>query len=233
MNTSWKGDKYMDTSWLGDEYYGYRHRHWSEVCSNGQLVYVRTLKCASTFFYRNLIDEFEWKEIKFSDIDWEHQHVFSHMLDPVKRRHKGIAEFLSMIGADKLLEFPEFKQFISHVPFADMHTVGYSDSYGEYAQLIDWIPLNGSHQQVVNLTSKLLNTYSIETDNKWNFHQAHYGDSKKLQLATDLKTLWESSNLPDSIRLCLDRDIDLYNQVIKKFNPDGDSWKEISWLKDK
>ena len=37
-------------------------------------------------------------------------------------------------------------------------------------------------------------------------------------------------NVPDSVDLLFQEDIKLWNAINQKFNPDGKTWKEISWL---
>ena len=60
-------------------------------------VYLRNLKCASGFFVANF-KKFGWTQILFQDIDWETDVVFSHILNPIERRHKSIREVLVNYG---------------------------------------------------------------------------------------------------------------------------------------
>ena len=140
----------------------------------GPLTYVRTLKCASTFFWETF-KKIGWWEIKFNDIEWKNQRVFSHILDPDQRRHKGVAEYIDMNDAYDLFYHNEtFRKFVAHTPALDQHSVSYHDQYGNYCNQIDWIPLTGrSYEQSVAKTDQLLRYYGIKIFNNWNWDRAH------------------------------------------------------------
>ena len=78
----------------------------------GPLVYLRTLKCASTFFWQSFT-KFGWVEIEFDKIDWQKQQVFSHIMHPTQRRLKGISEFIWINQTQDLLTTDsDYKKFI-------------------------------------------------------------------------------------------------------------------------
>ena len=80
----------------------------------GNLVYYRNYKCATTF-YLHIFKT--WEEITTHDIDWEKDHVFSYIRDPIERYRSGIAEFLfslfrfNITLKDDIINDSEFKSF--------------------------------------------------------------------------------------------------------------------------
>jgi hypothetical protein len=205
----------------------------------GHLVYVRTLKCASTFFW-NSFKKLGWWEIEFNTIDWKNQHVFSHMMDPDKRRHKGVAEYISMHNSyDLFYQNETFKKFITHIPSLDQHSVSYHDQYGKYCNLIDWIPLSGrsheftwwlSHEESVAKTDLLLRHHGIKVFNNWEWDQKNISSDRQKQLEKDLEELW-SKDQPNWVDWYLQRDRELYRRVITKFNYEAATWEDSSWLR--
>ena len=205
----------------------------------GHLVYVRTLKCASTFFW-NSFKKLGWWEIEFDQIDWKNQQVFSHMMDPDHRRHKGVAEYINMYNSyDLFYQNETFRKFIAHIPSLDQHSVSYHDQYGNYCNLIDWIPLSGrsheftwwlTHEEVVAKTDLLLRHYGIKVFNNWAWDQKNISTDRQKKLEKDLQELW-CKDQPNWINWYLQRDRGLYRRVISKFNHDAATWIDSSWLR--
>ena len=197
----------------------------------GPLVYVRTLKCASTFFWTSF-KKLGWWEIEFKSIDWRDQHVFSHMIEPVQRRHKGVAEYINMYDAYDLFSLTDaFKKFIAHIPTLDQHSVSYHDQYGNYCNIIDWIPLSDhSHEESIAKTDLLLRHHGIKVFDRWNWNQTHCSPDRQKKLEKDLEELWNKDQ-PHRGDWYLRRDRELYQRVISKFNYDGATWAESSWLR--
>ena len=219
--------------------FGYRWRNRVKACSNGPLVYVGTLKCAHTFFYNNLINNYKWSEIRFSEIDWSTQRVFGHLLDPVERRYKALAEYLCMTGTQDLwYSNPNFQQLINSVTALDEHSMSYHETYGNYMWMIDWIPLDTNHANVIHLTDRLMYAYG-QILTKWDLTQAHIGSTEKVTLARDMRTYRESQERhtddapAEHINIYLERDIELNRVVTKHFNQQGKAWGDISWLRDR
>ena len=211
----------------------YRNRHRIEVCCdpNYQLVYLRTLKCASTFFYRNLCDNLGWIEIAWNDIDWRKQHVFSHMLHPVVRRHKGVAEVLDMLGLNdgNFIQDPRVQNLLRFAPLLDDHSSSYWDTYGGACWSIDWIPLTGTFEDNIHRTNVLLATYGVSTD-KWNLDLRHESNAHKMDLTQRLATLWgQHQDKPDYVCQYLEKDLSLWHRVTYNFNPAADNWWDMSW----
>jgi hypothetical protein len=197
------------------------------------LVYVRTLKCGSEFFYRNFTEVAGWETEKYENIDWEKDHAFSYCMDPVKRRHKGIAEFLIHTGTvDLLMEHDGFGEMLAQVPFLDEHSVALTTLYKDRINLIDWIPLTGNHGESVKFTQKLLSHFGHERIN-WDYELSHATSVYMDPLYKKIKALWEKdANIQASTKSYFLDEVEFWLTVNQKFNTHGDNWYEISWLRD-
>lgn len=196
----------------------------------GDVVYIRMLKCASSFFHNNFQD-WGWTPIAFEAIDWGRHHVFAHMLDPMERRYKGAAEYIQMNNMqDIFFDNPDFRKFISQIPVFDDHTASYHEQLGNYCQLIDWIPISGlPPAETARLTELLFWGHGIRVLNRWNWAHARPADTrlKALQLAVRECT---EQTYHDSVYRYLLRDCVLYNRVCANFDPTQKSWDNVSWL---
>lgn len=211
---------------------GYRWRHNIMCCTSGELVYVRNLKCGSTFFYENLIKIFKWDECAWTEIDWQHQRVFGHIMDPWQRRIKGIAECLSMYGFNQQFQRDEqFRKLIVEIPVLDQHSASYHDYFGNLAWSIDWIPVQTNHNHTIALTEKLMEHYRINILDRWNRSLAHEGDADKKHteqlLSAEIK---KSKSMPEYIGNHFHADWELWRTVVSKFKPNETTWPRISWL---
>jgi hypothetical protein len=211
----------------------------SQTLTCGHLVYVRTFKCASTFYW-NSFKEFGWQEINFDSIDWKHQHVFSHIMEPEQRRHKGVAEYIHTHNAYDLFYNNEtFSKFIARIHALDQHSLSYHDQYGNYCNLIDWIPLSGSshgftwwltHEESKAKTDLFLQHHGIKVFNRWAWNQSRRSSDQQKKLEKDLEELWNNYQ-PEWGDWYLNRDRELYNRVISKFNYEAATWAESTWLR--
>lgn len=195
-----------------------------------QLVYVRTLKCGSEFFYRNFDEMAGWEKIQWQSIDWANDHVFSYIMDPVRRRHKGMAEFLIHHRlVDQLFDNEDFARLVGHVPFLDEHSAGMYTMYGDNTEQIDWIPLSKEHNQGVKYTNLLLQ-YHGHPELNWSSEFVHTTDTYMKDIFERLDSLWRVEPNELAVRIYYEREIRLFDQVHKRFNYDGTSWDQISWL---
>ena len=206
----------------------YRHR---TTCTCGPLVYVRALKCASTFFWHSFNQKFGWEEIAFDNINWQTQRVFSHIMDPGRRRIKGVTEFIWMHHAQDQLADPAYRTFVQQTPVLDMHTVSYHDNFGDHCDQIDWIPIaNFDHQTVADLTSRMLFENGIKVFNNWHWPFEHTSEPEKRLLEQQVAQCLSEVATP-AVDKYLHQDWMLYQQVVSRFNSNGRTWAEVSWLR--
>jgi hypothetical protein len=155
-----------------------------------KLVYLQNLKCGSTFFANNLKHHAGFEKINYHDIDWVKDLVFGHILDPIKRRHKGVAEYIFMLGlADDFLSDPRLRYLLVSTPCLDMHSYPYSWIFKEQFEKIDWIPIQEHNQKTIELTNKLLCSHGIFFD-QWFFDYEHKSSIKQKQIEQWLETHW-------------------------------------------
>jgi hypothetical protein len=231
------------------------------ACRFENLVYVRTLKCASSFYYNNLTQSYAWQPLDYDDIDWQQHHVFSHIMDPVTRNIKAKLEYLIMNSHTDLLKLPDFRYFFRDVAVLDEHSMSYQDYYGDHCDEIDWIPLGDPPEsqrhfasifsefeeqrrrrqeqrefftQSVVLTQRLIQHYAPQHPgfHHWRFDHARPASD---QMLTDYQLLLQDHLARDDsnslVTSYLSHDIELYQSVLEKFNPDGVAWPDTSWLK--
>ena len=201
------------------------------TCSCGPLVYVRTLKCASTFFWHSFNEKFGWEEIAFDKIDWSQQQVFSHIIDPKIRRIKGVTEFIWMNQTLEQLKDPDYRTFIQQTPVLDQHTVSLYENFGDHCDKIDWIPVNDTdHQITADLTSRLLYDQGIFVFDRWHWPFKHRSDIEKKLLEKQVVECLTEVATP-AVDEYLRQDHALYQRVIDRFNPNASKWAEVSWLR--
>lgn len=214
----------------------HKDRHYITACQYHNLVYVGTLKCASTFFYFNFIQELKWAEINWQDINWEKYHVFGHIQDPVVRRHKAIAERLSMFNLEKFyFDNRSLQKFLQDSIILDQHGETYCNRYGSAVNKIDWIPLIGESKEIIRLTEMCMRHYMPQLPKiEWNFNYANASTDIQKKLQLHLENMWNVSlyckELTGWKKHQLADDIELYGHVVEKFNPSASDWKLISWL---
>lgn len=207
------------------------NHHSRMACTCGPLVYVRTLKCASTFFWHSFNQKFGWEEIAFDNINWQTQRVFSHMLDPNIHRIKGVTEYVWMAQAQDQLLDPDYRTFVQQTPVLDQHTVSYHDNFGDHCDQIDWIPIASfDHQTVADLTSRMLFENGIKVFNRWHWSYKHTSEPEKKLLEQQVAQCLSEVATP-AVDAYLHQDWMLYQQIVDRFQPNGRTWSEVSWLR--
>ena len=209
-------------------------RNGVQCLTNGPMVYVRNLKCASTFFGSSFKNCWRWEPIQWSDIEWKYHHVFGHMLDPLERRIKGIAEYINLHDLHELFHRDtNFQDFVKNAIALDEHSNSYHDTFGNLVYHIDWIPISGyTHEQVIEFTERLMRHYGIRTLKNWDWNNVHLTHPEKKATEQKLKQLcdWQSQP-PQTIQWYFERDIKLYRHLHKKFDTAASHWAETSWLR--
>ena len=163
----------------------------------GSAVYVRNLKCASTFFHQNFLAQ-GWQPTDYCEIDWQRDFVFSHIMDPVIRRHKSLAEYICEVGlGQRYLDDAALQMILTSCLFLDRHGIPYCHAFSGHADQIHWIPLIYGHKQNVQVTQDLLNRrfgFDIQAEH-WNFDLAHSTpeDDVKQLVCDQLQKQWESN----------------------------------------
>lgn len=215
--------------WHNNRFYGYRWRHHLQVLTNGPLVYIATWKCASTFFYNNF-QQAGWTEVDFKDINWAEQRVISHIMEPGHRRIKGLAEFIHMNQCQDLIAQHDILcNMLARVPCLDRHSQSYFDTYGNYCWIIDWIPLQDNHQYNIDIIEKFLHSHNCPVPH-WDLSQQHTGTSDKKHTEQRLQQALDQSQPDPVLEQYLEKDRELYRQVVDSFRPNKIRWDDCSWF---
>lgn len=192
------------------------------------LVYIATYKCASTYYKTLLLDN-GWDQIKFSTIDWNYDKVFSFISDPHLRYYKGIVQDLLNVDNPNLNEqiLSLIKEYKKDILILTDHSLPIMFRFKDYAHKIDWIPIfdDFPHHEMF---LKLLSTFGLTAEPGENLDPHIANDSKK-ELYNEFKNaLGEGSDL---YKITMAGNLDLFANVKSKINPTGNSWEEISWLR--
>jgi len=221
----------IDPGKTADEYIRLaRSRSRITALQTGDVVYIRMLKCASSFFHNNF-ESWGWAPIAFEDIDWERHRVFAHMLDPLERRHKGAAEYIQMNNLqDVFYTNADFRKFISQIPVFDDHSASYHEQLGNYCEMVDWIPISGrAPAETARITALLLESQNIHVDNRWNWAHARPADDRLRALQLAVRECTEQT-YHDCVYRYLLQDCMLYDRVCANFGPVKLHWENVSWL---
>ena len=196
-----------------------------EIYRLNNLVYLKTLKCASTY-YANVFEFNGWKKDTANNIDWDKDHVFSFMMHPVTRRSKGLAQFVYGTGKTDLLKQDAI--FWGNVVYLDLHAMPYTTSYGDFAYKIDWILLDHQDYTAKSLLEKLLEKFGVTVI----FPEVEKNQSDNTQLKVFESILDKASLEHRATRdLGISKDVELYNDVSSKFRPQAiGGWEFTSWL---
>lgn len=180
------------------------------------LVYARTLKSGSEFFYKNFVVTAKWEPMTWRDIDWDSDHVFSYIMDPIQRRHKGMAEYLFVNHALHLLDDLYFDRIIAQAPFLDEHSASMRTVYGDRIKDIHWIPMSqNDHDLAQRLTDQLLTEHG-HTAIAWNKEFIHTTENYIGPAYRTLKSLWEQDPFVGITRFYFQEDIELYISALEK-----------------
>ena len=200
--------------------------HENSCLRKDTLVYVDTLKCASTY-YKSLLINNGWQADKFTNIDWTQDHVFGFIMEPWKRRAKGIAEdLLTYYSVEQYLLNNLGKRFWEdHLTFGK-HSVPISMVWSGYTDKIDWIPLDIPVDSNT-LLKKLLEKYHIALDYSLAIEE-HRTEKYKQEIYEKISNF--IGNGSANLQLMMATDVDLYQSVVLGICTDGQCWDEISWL---
>jgi hypothetical protein len=169
-----------------------------------------------------------WQADKFINIDWTQDHVFGFIMEPWKRRAKGIAEdLLTGYSVEQYLLNNLGKKFWEdHLTFG-MHSVPISMVWSGYTDKIDWIPLDIPVDSNT-LLKKLLEKYHIVLDYSVPTED-HKTEKYKQEIYEKITNFLGNGSM--TLQLMMATDVDLYESVAQRINTDGQCWDEISWLK--
>jgi hypothetical protein len=202
-----------------------------KVFRHKNLVYLPITKNASTSYTELFSNQLKWQTSYIDLIDWEKDHVFSHLLHPYTRHLKGITTCLMTYQLHDLVDNNNFLKLLGTAVF-DLHSYPLTPALGENVYKIDWLLLDHSEVSGDYLTVKLLESYDIKiTENdipKLNIKSQH-----EKALLDKINQIRDQNNLTDTLTYFYEKDVFLYglvNQSTKFCEIDHLPWSECSWL---
>ena len=180
---------------------------------NKKLVYIPTLKCASSYFGKTLADDNNWQQITINEVDWTNQTVFGFLLHPRLRYAKGAATDMFDVGIENIVMTYVGARFWEYPPILGVHTVPITQVYKDVYHQVHWIPLDCEYidysKEIVELCKKHNEQITLPNrkENVSTEHQkAIYTKIEKLIAGPGES--WYNMLYPE--------DIELYNRVTKK-----------------
>jgi hypothetical protein len=177
------------------------------------LVYVPTLKCASSY-YAKVLSSHNWTPIKLQDIDFRIQTVFGFLLHPTTRYAKGAATDLFEVGIENLVMNFIGARFWEYPPILGVHTVPVTMIYKNIYKKIHWLPLDNPSVDTNHELVKLCQEHNeglLLPDSRENVSTDH---QKKIyqtieKLVAGAGETWYNMLYPE--------EIELYNNVEKQY----------------
>jgi hypothetical protein len=174
---------------------------------------VKTLKSASTY-YGAVFRSTGWRNIDFSEINWDVDYVFGLIMDPVTRYIKGLVEDSQDPDIHQIV-----KSVLSHKQehncILTTHCLPLSLVHGDYIHCINWIPLDCG-LDVRTILQKNCKQHGV--DLIWDDHSGneHRGSPEKIDLYQDLKSKFDTGN--GNFYSVFAKDIDLYSRTKSLYN---------------
>jgi hypothetical protein len=177
-----------------------------------------------------VLESVGWERILYSSIDWDQDHVFGHIREPIYRRSLGIIEWVTECGLlDDFVNDPRMSNLLRTVSVIDDHTVPYLDYFGPRAWKIDWIPLTGDFEQNIQQTKKLLESHGVVIDDCQWIQETNTSNPLQKQATLKMHQLMEYAMIADIDYLFTD------NEYIKQYTDNAvfrhfyNSVRDTSW----
>ena len=195
---------------------GYQHKN---------VVYVPTLKCASTYYTNFFRDQLKWKQVNLADLNWNGISAFGLVMNPMTRRVKGITQVLCMSYKEnyknilQLLESPDFVNFVSKIIILDSHTIPYTLAFGEMLDKIHWIPMELFDDEELKdqigcfLATKNINV-EIPTSKRLN-----QSSTEKEKIFNTIQDIFLTTEPGAELGLLFANDVKFYNNLLNTYAP--------------
>jgi len=201
--------------------------HQVEFLRMEKLVYAR-YNISKGGVYFPILEYNQWKKIDFNEINWQDDHVFSFILNPVERYISGISYdlFCNPELTEILLE--QGQDLLKNLLVITPHSVPLHNIFFDHIEHIDWIPAGPGWDDETNF-KKLCDHHGIELD--WNTAMIDLTFKKADVIRNKVSAILENDLGIGSCYLwtMLAKDQDLYKKVLDNFDGSAVSWPEVSW----
>jgi len=186
------------------------------------LVYVPTLKAASTYFRTHLLAN-EFVPVNQEHIRFADNHLFSHIMEPIKRRNKGVTEFFHgklPLPDKQLLQGAKVYDALLQIlqaPYFDEHSAPLHLLFHGFINQIYFIPIDVKELEYLEITSVFLRQHGIVIDfPPKKIHQSGISQIEIFHVVEKhLESSMQHSNL---VEATFAQDIALYQRVLESFN---------------
>lgn len=165
-------------------------------------VFVHNVKCAGTFFLRNFKKN-GWTQILYSDINWDTDIVFGHMLDPFTRRHKSIRESIVVNNlTDDFLSSVKLQNTFKYVTNVDLNGLPYVQMFENDYEKIHWLPLIDTNENNILKTEYFLEKHGYDKKIVWEYSTllVNASSDKGILVEKILKRSWDNVIIYDNIK---------------------------------
>jgi hypothetical protein len=201
----------------------YRHKN---------LVYIPITKHASSTYTDLFQNKLGWEKTQSNFIDWDKDHVFSHIIHPYERHLKGTVEAIIKYGIRELVDHPKFSKLLTTAVF-DLHSYPLTCTFGiERMFKIDWLLLDHPKYSGNAITAKFLQSNGIDISES-DIPNIHESDGYKKKLTERIRQIREESDVTGTLTYFYENDVVIYSKIdqhTKLMNMEKKDWSEISWL---
>jgi len=201
-----------------------------ECLRMGKLVYARySISKGSVYF--PILEYNRWKKIGFNEINWQDDHVFSFILNPVERYLSGISYDLCCNPQLTEILLAQGSDLLKNLLVITPHSIPLHNIFFDHVEHIDWIPTGPGFDDEINF-KKLCDYHGVKLD--WKTSVIDLTFEKAADIRDKVSAILENDLGIGSCYLwtMLAKDQDLYKKVLDNFDGSAASWPEISW-KDK
>jgi hypothetical protein len=192
-----------------------------------KLVYVRYEISKGSFYYP-ILQYNKWEQIEFDEINWDEDHVFSFILDPVERYMSGVSFDLLYNPALTEILLNQGAELFKNLLIITPHSVPIHNIFFDHVDNIDWIPTGDGFDDECNF-KKLCAHHGIELD--WNTSVTSQVFRNIRDIKAKVKGMLDNDLGIGTRHLwtLLAKDIDLYGEILKNFKSDAVLWSDVSW----
>ncbi len=186
------------------------------ACRHNSIVYIRNYKVASSYYYYNFINVMGWQPILPTEIDWDNEIVFSHITDPIARRHKGISMFLFLNNlVEDYFDNTVIQEYIGSLPYIDNHSASIYQMLGDNTNKVNWLLADYTDPAVAyKTTANFMEYHNLSKMTKFVAQYRHAANDVLKKLYSHVETMFLHDDRSDVYNY-FNKDILLYNKIKK------------------
>lgn len=132
---------------------------YTKLYRHGNLVYARSFG-VDEHHWVNFFISLGWQPITIDEVNWDLDHVFSFIIDPVERRNRALVESIVVSGTGHLIDDPGFQKLICYLPMSGLNSMSLTDIWQDYTNKITWLPDDLKHVDGYQLLVKFAEAHN-------------------------------------------------------------------------